>query len=108
MGRQCLHLSREGVDNELDVLCGYSFDRFLDDMVAILIFYTLENVLLELLDELCLLIGQDVLEGLYGSVWSIREGRGELTFWTTRQPYICRDKSKTWFLIWFARIFFCD
>lgn len=41
-----------------------SLDGFLDDVVPILILDALENICLEFLNELCLLICEDVLEGL--------------------------------------------
>ena len=59
-----MHLPRESVDDELNVLCWYSLDCFLDDMVAVLIFDTFEDVMFKLLDQLRLLVGQNMLEGL--------------------------------------------
>lgn len=52
------------MDDELYMLGGDPLDRFLDNVVAILILDTREDMFFELLDQLRLLIGQNVLEGL--------------------------------------------
>ena len=60
VGRQFLHVTGEGVDDELNVFSGYSFEGFLDDMVSVLILDAFENVVLEFPNQLRLLVRQDV------------------------------------------------
>ena len=64
VSRQNLHLTSEGVDNELDVLSGYSFNGFLDYVVAILVLDAFQHIVFELFDQLSLLIGKDMFESL--------------------------------------------
>ena len=68
VGSKDVNLAPEGFDDELNVLCWYSFDSFLHDVIAILIFDTLENIRLELCDEFCLLVCKDMFECLYRSL----------------------------------------
>jgi len=57
-------LSGEGIDDKMDVFGWHPFDRLLDNMVAVLIFHTFENVVLEFFDQTGLLIGEYVLKRL--------------------------------------------
>ena len=57
MSSQALDLSSKGVDDELDVLGGYTFDSFLNDMISILIFDALEDLVLQFLRQRRLLVG---------------------------------------------------
>jgi hypothetical protein len=50
MGRQGVDLTSEGVNDETDVFGRHSFDGLLDDMIAILILYALEDIRLQLLN----------------------------------------------------------
>ena len=50
MGRQFLNMTGEGVDDELDMFCGNPLKSFLYHMVAILVLYTFENVVLKFPD----------------------------------------------------------
>lgn len=50
VGCQALNLAGECVQDELDMLGGYSFDGFLDYMVSVLIFDAFEHIMLELPD----------------------------------------------------------
>jgi len=59
-----VHLTSKSFDDELDMLCGYSLDGLLHDVIAILIFDTFEDIGLEFCNELGLLIGEDMLESL--------------------------------------------
>ena len=73
---QALDLSGKGMDDKLDVLCWYPLDGLLNDMVAVLVLDTLQDLVLQFLYERCLLIDQDVFDCLYLSattmsvVWS--------------------------------------
>lgn len=96
------------MDDELYMLGGDPLDGFLNDMITILVLDTMEDMFFKLFDQLRLLIGQNVLERLQEVNFVERIVRRGLTFWTTRQPYICKDRVKTRFFIWLARIFFCD
>ena len=49
MGRESMHLAREGIDDELDVFSRHWFDGFLDDMVAILVTGAFENMMFKFL-----------------------------------------------------------
>ncbi len=105
---QAVHLTRERVDDELDVHRRHPLDGLLDHMVPVLIFDAFEHMLFEFFDQLRLLVRQNMLQrlrglaGMAGRMWfSIP------TFCTTRHPYICRESVKMWFFIWFASIFFC-
>jgi len=51
MSSQALDLASECIDDELYVFCGYALDSFLDDVIAILILDTLEDLILEFLDQ---------------------------------------------------------
>ncbi len=52
-----MHLASESFNYELDVLRWNTLDGLLNDVVTILIFNTLQNIMLELLHELSLLVG---------------------------------------------------
>lgn len=64
MGSQSMHLAFEGVNDELDMFCWDSLNCFLDNMVAMLVFDTLENVYLEFFNELGLLVSEDMFKSL--------------------------------------------
>ncbi len=64
VGRQNLNLASERVDDELNVFGRHSLDSFLHHVIAILILHAVDYVVLELLDQLCLLVGQNVLKSL--------------------------------------------
>lgn len=64
MRGQMLHLVRERIDDETDVLGRDALDSFLNDMVAILILDTLQNLALKFLDQRGLLVGENVLKCL--------------------------------------------
>lgn len=64
VGGKFVHLSLEGVDDELHMLGRNPFDRLLDDMVAVLVPHTAQHGWLQLLDHRCLLVGEDVFQGL--------------------------------------------
>ena len=68
MSSQTLDLTCEGIENELYVFGGHTFDGFLYDMIPVLIFDASQDVVLELLDKLRLLVGKYVFEGLRRSV----------------------------------------
>ena len=68
MGRQFLHVTSEGVNDELDMFGGYSLESFLDHVVPVLILDAFEHVVLKFPDQLRLLVGQDVFQGLRGLV----------------------------------------
>jgi hypothetical protein len=57
-------LASESIDGELDMFCGHSLDGFLDNVVAVLVFDALEDVWPKLFHQLCLLVCEDVLQGL--------------------------------------------
>ena len=67
MNRKTGDLADQRVQDELDVFGRNPFDGFLDDMITILIFDALEHFMFELLDQLRLLVGQNVLECLSSS-----------------------------------------
>lgn len=71
MSSQTLNLSSKGVDDELDVLCRYTLDSFLNDVITVLIFDALENLMLQFLHQGRLLVGQNMFNGLYKSAWPI-------------------------------------
>jgi hypothetical protein len=56
MGSKDVNLASECFDNKLNVLSWHSLDRFLNNMVSILIFHALQDINLEFLNELRLLI----------------------------------------------------
>ncbi len=56
-----MDLPGKGTDDELDMFGWYAFDGLLNDMVSILVFHTLENMIFELFNNGRLLICQDVL-----------------------------------------------
>ena len=68
MDRQLVNLVSEGIYDEGDVLRGDSLDRLLDDVVAVLVFDAFQNLALDFLDEERLLVDEDVLKSLDGSV----------------------------------------
>ena len=108
MSCKCCDLAGERIDDELDMLSRYSFDGFLDDVIAILVFDASENTVLKLLDKAGLLIGENMFESLQGgqiTLWTLEE-LVCLTFCTTRQPYICSDRLRTCPFILLARTFF--
>jgi hypothetical protein len=59
-----VHLTSEGIDDELDVFCWDTLNGFLDDVVTILVLYAFENVGTKFLDKFGLLISQDMFESL--------------------------------------------
>ena len=95
MRGQSLHLSCEGIDDELYMLGRNPLNRLLDYMIAVLVFDAPENVFLQFFDQCCLLVGQNVLQRLGSSVNARAPRSALLTFCTTRHPYICRDSVKT-------------
>jgi hypothetical protein len=62
-----VHLASEGIDDKLHVLRGNSFNSFLNDVVAILIPNTFEDVVLQLLDHASLLVSENVFQCLMSS-----------------------------------------
>jgi len=52
-----MDLAFESFNDELDVLCWNTLDGFLDDVVAVLIFDTLQNIVLKLFHKFSLLVG---------------------------------------------------
>lgn len=98
VGRQFLHLTLEGIDDELHIFGRYSLNGLLNHMVTILISYTLENTRLKLFDHGSLLISQDVFEGLWRDVLATINQRNamtpKLTFCTTRHPYIWVERER--------------
>jgi hypothetical protein len=64
MHRKRLDLTFECLNYELYVFGRNPLDRFLNHMIAVLIFHTLENMTIKLFDQSGLLFGQDVLECL--------------------------------------------
>ena len=69
MSSQALNLSSKGIDDELDVLCRYALDSLLNDVIAVLIFDALEDLMFQFLHEGRLLIGQDMFNCLYELAW---------------------------------------
>ena len=61
-----VHLVGKGVDDERDMLGGNALYGLLDHMVTILVLDASQDLVLKLLDEVCLLINEDVLESLNG------------------------------------------
>ena len=57
-------MTGEGIDNELDVLSGYSFNGFLDHVVAILVLDALQHIVFKFFDQLSLLVSKDMFESL--------------------------------------------
>jgi hypothetical protein len=51
-----MDLAFKSFNDELDVLCWNALDGLLDDVVAVLIFDTLQNVVLKLFHKLSLLV----------------------------------------------------
>jgi len=49
MGRKAVDLVGECVNDELDVLCRYSLNRLLNDVVAVLVLDAFQDVILKLL-----------------------------------------------------------
>ena len=74
VGSQFLNMTGEGVDDELDMFSGYSFESFLDHMVPVLILDAFENVVLKFPNQLRLLVGQDVFQSLRTLVESESQG----------------------------------
>lgn len=57
-------MALERLDDELDVLTGYTFNRLLDYVVAVLVFDAFEDVTVEFADESGLLFREDVFKCL--------------------------------------------
>lgn len=57
-------LTVERVDDELDMLGRYTFNRLLNDVIAVLILHAFQYIVLKFLDQSRLLVGEYVLEGL--------------------------------------------
>ena len=91
---QALHRSCEGIDDELYVLGWHPFNSLLNHMISVLVLYAFEHVVFELFDQLRLLVGQDMFERLDLSIGVQKGDETELTFWTTRHPYICKESVK--------------
>ena len=64
MSRIFAYLTGESIDDELNVLRGYSFNGFLDDMIAVLVLDALHHIVFQFLDKLSLLIGKYMFKGL--------------------------------------------
>lgn len=64
VGGKTLNLLMEGIQDELDMLRRNPLDRFLDDMVAVLVPDGFQDVVLEFLHDASLLVDQDVLKSL--------------------------------------------
>lgn len=64
MSCQDVNLAPESFNDELDMLGRDSLDSLLNNMVAVLILDTLENISLKLFDEFCLLIRKDMFQSL--------------------------------------------
>lgn len=93
VGGQDVDLASEGINDELYVLGGDPLNGFLDNVIAVLILDALEDVCLQLPNQFCLLVREDVLEGL--AVSGIHNVGRRPTFCTTLHPYICIDNSIT-------------
>lgn len=61
MRGKSMYLSLECFNDELNVLGWDSLDGLLDDVVSILIFDTLQDIWLKFFNELCLLVGKNML-----------------------------------------------
>lgn len=59
-----MHLASEGVDYESNMVRWYTFDGFLDHVVAILILHTFHDFWLEFFHKLRLLICKDMFKRL--------------------------------------------
>ena len=70
MSSQALNLSSKGIDDELDVLCRYALDSLLNDVIAVLIFDALEDLILQFLHQGGLLVGQNMFNCLYKLAWA--------------------------------------
>jgi hypothetical protein len=64
MHRKCLHLTFERLDDELNMFSWNPLDRLLDNVVAVLVFHTLQHMAIELFDQDGLLFGQYVFKCL--------------------------------------------
>lgn len=74
-----LHCSRECIDDELYVLGGHPLNGFLNHMVSILVLDALEDVVFEFFDQLSLLVGQDMFEGLTRQT-GVKQGERDGTY----------------------------
>ena len=65
-------------------------------MIAVRVLYTAKNTVRQLRDEDTLLFGRYMFDGLITPVRRVITLLFimELTFWTTRQPYICSESGK--------------
>jgi hypothetical protein len=91
------------------VLAGDQLNDFLDDMVAVLVSDNIQNIRLQLLCELGLLLNENMLQRLDTDIsLGSRDGNGcsIATFCTTRQAYICVERSITFPFITPASTFF--
>jgi hypothetical protein len=64
MSGQNMHLASEGFDDKLNVLSWNTLDGFLDNVIAILVLHTLQDVSLKLIDKFRLLVCKNMFKGL--------------------------------------------
>ena len=64
MGRKTLDLLMEGIDDELNVAGWDPLDRFLNDMIAILVLDASQHIILQLFDNAGLLVDQHMFQCL--------------------------------------------
>jgi hypothetical protein len=64
MSGQNMHLASEGFDDKLNVLSWDTLNGFLDNMVAILVLHTFQNIGLKLINKFCLLVRKNMFKGL--------------------------------------------
>ena len=70
ISRQTVDLASERIEDKLNVLGRYPLNRFLHDMIAILVSDTFQHIMLQLFDQLGLLVGKDMFECLKQSTKS--------------------------------------
>ena len=80
MSSKNVDLASEGLDDKLNVLGRNTFDGFLDNVIAILVFHAFENIGLKLFDKLGLLIGKNMFESLNTLARQFKSENTRLTF----------------------------
>jgi len=95
MCREVFDVADECINHEMCVFGRNVLHNDLDDMVAILITDTIENVIFELINHGGLLMNKNMLESLEKNELSIAVFDSKLTVCTTLHPYTWQDSSYT-------------